>query len=222
MFCNSRAPAAQPCAPNGHGRGGGGNLRGTRREKGEKRGRKGGEGGRAPHRSPLTCSAVPRALPAAQPARTPGMQPGSAGAAPLPPAAEGSGSSRGPGEAAEEAGRRGGTGSHPRPPDSPARSARGCSVTGGGEGREPSGPGALREPSSAGPGRTRARLPRGQHGERRVSRACSRRSPPEPGQRASARCGGAAVLTEAQPGRELAAPLQCIFFKLPGPLPGSV
>lgn len=137
--------------------------------KGRKKGEKGRRRGGAPHRSPLTCSAVPRALPAAQPARTPGMQPGSAGAAPLPPAAEGSGSSRGPGEAAEEAGRRGGTGSHPRPPDSPARSARGCSVTGGGER-------AVRPGSAAG-----AQLRRPGKNSSPVAERAARRAAGEPG-----------------------------------------
>lgn len=60
IFCNSRAPAAELCSPDSHGRGGGTREEG-RRGGGERReeGKKG--------RSPLTCSAVPRARPGMQP-----------------------------------------------------------------------------------------------------------------------------------------------------------
>lgn len=68
MFCNSRAPAAEPCAPDSRGRGG------ETHEEGRRGGGEGREEGRS-RRSPLTCSAVPRARPAAQPDRTPGMRP---------------------------------------------------------------------------------------------------------------------------------------------------
>lgn len=137
MFCNSRAPAAEPCAPDSHGRGGGTYEEGKR---GGGKGKRRGENGEKPAHLLRRPSGPSRGA-----ARD---------AAPLPPAGTATGSGRGPGE---EEGGGGGPGATParrtaRP--GPARPAPGCSAAAG-IAMEPvrvPGPG----PTAAQPGRDRA------------------------------------------------------------------